>query len=142
MGHYIDDHGHYYEGCRQGQDMEVTRRPSLNHDWIGGAWVENPARAQAAAVAAFKAEAARRILTRWPDYQQRNMTARALELTRKRVAGSVLTQAEIDEETAFQAAWDWIKLVRGAENAATAAAMAAGTVAAVAAIIPAWPGAL
>lgn len=39
MGYYINRDGEYYEGDRQGEDHEVLRRPSINHEWNGTAWI-------------------------------------------------------------------------------------------------------
>lgn len=64
---------------------------------------------------AIKAEARRRILARYPDWKQVNMTARTVELLRKGEAN--LTPAEATESAAMQAAWDWVKAVRAASDA-------------------------
>lgn len=116
-------------------DFPTAQPPALPAYWPFTTVTE----AQAAAITGYKGEACRRIIDRWPDYKQRNMTARGLELTRKRVAGATLTADETAEEAAIQAAWDWIKQVRTAENIATAAALAATTFEGVAAVVPGWP---
>lgn len=64
-----------------------------------------------------KMEARRRILERFPEWKQTNMTARGVELQDVwRRVGSWTTgeQAEAD---ALAAAWDWIKAVRVASDA-------------------------
>lgn len=38
---YIDKDGGYYEGDRQGQDQEVTQRPSRYHIWQSDAWLDD-----------------------------------------------------------------------------------------------------
>jgi len=43
---YIDNNGNYYEGDRQGIDLEVPQRPTPYHDWAGS-WIENVPRAKA-----------------------------------------------------------------------------------------------
>lgn len=43
MNGYIDKRGNYYEGDQQGQDQEVTQRPSPYHVWQSGAWADNSA---------------------------------------------------------------------------------------------------
>ena len=65
---------------------------------------------------AVKKEARRRILARYPDWKQANMTARGVELVNLKTerAWSAEEQAEAD---ALQAAWDWVKSVRSASNA-------------------------
>jgi hypothetical protein len=60
-----------------------------------------------------KAEARRRILTRFPEWKQANMTARGVELLNIRVAIGSWTQAQAEEAAALGAAWDWIKAARG-----------------------------
>jgi len=65
---------------------------------------------------AVKAEARRRILDRFPDWKQTNMTARGVELQdiwRRNGAWTAQEQAEAD---ALALAWAWIKAVREASN--------------------------
>jgi hypothetical protein len=64
---------------------------------------------------AVKNEAMRRILARLPDWKQRNMTARGVELLsiNRRNAWMPEEQAEADT---LQAAWDWVKAVRSASD--------------------------
>ena len=62
--------------------------------------------------AAVKEEARRRILGRYPDWKQINMTARAGELIKLMVVKGSLTEAEQAEVAALEAAWAWIKAVR------------------------------
>jgi len=42
MGGYIDSQGNYYEGDRQGADLEVPARPDATHAWDGAQWVPSP----------------------------------------------------------------------------------------------------
>lgn len=42
MGFYIDQNGNYYEGDRQGADLEVPQRPNANHAWNGSTWMPVP----------------------------------------------------------------------------------------------------
>lgn len=60
---------------------------------------------------AVKAEARRRILAAYPEWQQANMTARGVELLQIQVARG-LSDRERAEVAALQEAWDWIKAVR------------------------------
>lgn len=62
------------------------------------------------AIAAIKAEAARRITTICPDWKQRNLTARAAELAIKGQAN--WTDEEAAEVAYGQAIWDAIKSIR------------------------------
>lgn len=68
----------------------------------------------------IKAEAARRIMTRYPEWKQRNMTARGVELLHIQ-AGRSWTPDEQAEADALQAAWDWIGSVRAASDTLEAA---------------------
>ncbi len=60
----------------------------------------------------IKAEARKRILTRYPEWKQANMTARFTELLDKQLGGQSLTAEETAEKTALLAAWAWVKSVR------------------------------
>lgn len=72
-------------------------------------------RDSAAQSQAVKDEARRRILDRYPDWKQANMTARGVELTLARI-GREWTGEEEADAIALQAAWDWIKSVRSASD--------------------------
>lgn len=63
----------------------------------------------------LREEASERILAVFPDWRQRNMTARGVELLAIRMARTWTAgeQAEVNELTA---SWDWIKSVRVASN--------------------------
>ncbi len=67
--------------------------------------------------AKIKAEAGRRILARFPDWKQANMTARGVELVGIRVVAGTWTPEEAAEAEALGTAWDWIKAVRAASDA-------------------------
>lgn len=64
----------------------------------------------------IKAEASALILAAFPDWKQRNMTARGVELLQKQVAGS-LTSDETSEIGLLHQAWSWIKSIREHSNA-------------------------
>jgi hypothetical protein len=63
-------------------------------------------------IAQIKAEASGRILAVIPDWRQRNMIARSVELLEIREAGEILTAAELRELDAIRAAWAWARSVR------------------------------
>jgi hypothetical protein len=65
---------------------------------------------------AVKDEARRRILARFPDWKQANMTARGVELTLIKI-GREWTQKEQAEAERLQTDWGWIKSVRSASDA-------------------------
>lgn len=58
---------------------------------------------------AVNSMASTKILLKYPDYVQRNMTARFVELI-------TLNETESAEATALKAAWDWIKDIRNRSN--------------------------
>lgn len=64
----------------------------------------------------IKKEASKRILARYPDWKQRNMTARGVELVFTLVKKG-WTKEEEAEAAELQAAWDEIKAVRAASDA-------------------------
>lgn len=68
-----------------------------------------------------KVEARRRILLRFPEWKQANMTARGVELTLVLASGGQWSPQEQAEADALQGAWDWIKQVRVASDALEAA---------------------
>lgn len=68
-------------------------------------------------IAAIKAKANDVITAEFPDWKQRNLTARAMEIINaaKDRNYTVEEQEELDE---IEAIWSWIKLVRAASDAA------------------------
>lgn len=64
-----------------------------------------------------KDEAYRRIVSVFPEWKQRNMTMRAVELVDKKARGETLTADEQAEEALLNAAKDGIKAVRAASDA-------------------------
>lgn len=69
-----------------------------------------------ATVEAIKAEASRRILVKYPEWKQANMTARAVELQDLWRANGSWTAAETAEHTALLAAWAEVKAIRDASD--------------------------
>lgn len=69
-------------------------------------------------VAAIKEEAGRRIIAKYPEWKQRNMLARSLELTNKVAMTGTLTGDEQAEVAAMQVVWSWIKDVRDVSSLA------------------------
>lgn len=63
-----------------------------------------------------KAEAGRRIVALYPEWKQRNMTARGVELLHIR-ASQPWTPEEQAEADSLQAAWVWIGSLRAASDA-------------------------
>lgn len=66
---------------------------------------------------AIKTEARARILARYPDWKQTNMTARGVELVRIKAEGGTWSAGEATEAAALDTAWAWIKSVRAASDA-------------------------
>jgi hypothetical protein len=65
----------------------------------------------------IKAEARRRILGKYPEWKQANMTARMVELNKIRASVGSWTAGEQIEVDVIQSAWDWVKSVRSASDA-------------------------
>lgn len=76
---------------------------------------------EAERIATIKAEASRRITEKYPEWKQRNMLARSLELTNKVAMTGTLDQDEQDEVAAMKVVWSWISDVRNVSNIAEAA---------------------
>jgi hypothetical protein len=64
-----------------------------------------------------KEEARRRILEKYPEWKQANLTARMVELNKIRADEGSWTDGEQIEVDAIQSAWDWVKSVRTASDA-------------------------
>ncbi len=60
----------------------------------------------------IKGEARRRILARYPEWKQSNMTARGLELAFVVASGGTLSAADITERDELMAAFAWVKSIR------------------------------
>lgn len=69
---------------------------------------------QSAHVLAVKAEAQRRIIAVYPEWKQRNMTARGLALLR--IGEANWTPEQASEADALAAAWAWVEQVRAASG--------------------------
>lgn len=102
---------------------------------------ESLAALRAAKITEVKVEARRRIVERYPEWKQLNMTARGVELTKVLADQGAWSEAEAVEAARLQADWDWIKAVRAASNALEAAIPedAEGLAAFVVASRPEWP---
>lgn len=61
---------------------------------------------------AIKDEARRRILARFPEWKQQNMTARGVELQEQWRTNGAWTAQELADSEALKAAWAWIGAVR------------------------------
>ncbi|PIR00045.1 MAG: hypothetical protein COV66_08055 [Nitrospinae bacterium CG11_big_fil_rev_8_21_14_0_20_45_15] len=95
-----------------------------NADWQEyQEWLTDPANtpdpADAVVVTAdmIKTEARRRILEKYPEWKQANLTARMVELNKIRASVGSWTAGEQMEVDAIQSAWDWVKSVRSASDA-------------------------
>lgn len=93
----------------------VTRAEIIEQDQVRAEYTITT-RPEAEIKGMIKEEARRRILDRFPDWKQANMTARGVELLQIKTARAwtVEEQAEAD---ALTAAWTWIKAVRSASDA-------------------------
>lgn len=75
-------------------------------------------------IAKVKADAGDIILAYLPDWKQRNMTARGVQILRK-IQAATATSEEIAEADAIEAAFDNVVAIRAASDAAEAAITAA-----------------
>lgn len=122
-----------------GETLVDAAPPDARMAWDGAAWTWPDAARRADLVAAVKTEAGRRILAILPDYKQRNLLARGLELHAKGPA--TWTEAEQAEWSAGHALWQRIKAIR-LRSDEIEAALASLDAAALAAFDPAaanWP---
>ena len=83
--------------------------------WLDAGNVITPYTPPPPAAEDVKAEAGRRIVARYPEWKQRNMTARGVELLHIQTS-EPWTPEEQAEADALQAAWDWIASVRAASD--------------------------
>ena len=68
------------------------------------------------AVTDIKREAMRRILEKYPDWKQRNMATRGVELQDLWRQNGSWTSGQTSEDTALKAAWAWIDSARAASD--------------------------
>jgi uncharacterized protein YeaC (DUF1315 family) len=94
----------------------VQAEPALvDGKWVRG-WtvvpltVDELAQRRATMVEGVKREASKRILSIAPDYKQRNMLARSVELLR--IGEANLTQEQRDEVLAIELIWETIQMIR------------------------------
>jgi len=99
----------------------VQAEPTLaDGKWARG-WTVVPLTADelaergAAMVEGVKREASKRILGIAPDYKQRNMLARSVELLR--IGETNLTQEQRDEVLAIELIWETIQMIRARSDA-------------------------
>lgn len=85
----------------------------------------------------IKADANNRILESLPEWKQRNLIARAAELSDKRIDGP-LTAEEESERQALKGEWAGVTAIREASDTAEANVTAAQSVAAAIAAYEAW----
>lgn len=109
-----EDHG----GYRPPEGWELVAVEQLPAGWT----VEPMSVAERATrIAAIKQRCADEILAKLPDWKQRNLTARGLELSRKEYRGEPFTAEEQAEYDAIEAAWQWVKERRAQSDAEEAA---------------------
>jgi hypothetical protein len=109
-------------------------RPHHTAQWTGSDWVmPSLDEFKAAKKTEIKTAARAQILARYPEWQQQNMTARAVELVS-------LGQTTGPEAQQIQAVWAWIKEVRARSDLLEADVDACTTVEAVEQLtIGGWP---
>ena len=95
---------------------------------------------QAARLEAVRAEAGRRILAVAPEFRQRNLTARAVEIVMEHGADPADWPGEVQAEVAAgMAVWAAIKAIRAASDVAEAAILAATTAEDAGTVTADWP---
>lgn len=75
-----------------------------------------PSAAAAPLIGEIKTHAREKILARYPEWKQANMTARSVELTEVLAMGGTLTELEQAELATAKAAREWINSVRAASG--------------------------
>ncbi len=114
-----DDGGHFRRCVAPGDDISTL--PQKSRDEIKAHWAGmNMSDWQAIAhppsppvtSADIKAEAERRILAVLPEWKQRNLTARGVELVLALIKNKGWTAAEAIEAAAIQGQWDKVKAIR------------------------------
>jgi hypothetical protein len=85
--------------------------------WLSEGNTPDPADPVVVTAEMIKAEAGKRILVRYPQWKQANMTARMVELNKIRASVGSWTAGEQIEVDVIQSAWDWVKSVRSASDA-------------------------
>ena len=94
----------------------ATDDMQIGASWDGETYAMPPPEPKAQPVPQdVKEEAGRRILYRFPDWKQRNMMARSIEL-QDIASERPWTTEETAEVVAFRAAWAWIQSVRDASD--------------------------
>jgi hypothetical protein len=97
---------------------DATNADRIKYDaWISEGNTPDPADPVVVTVGMIKAEAGKRILVRYPQWKQANMTARMVELNKIRASVGSWTAGEQIEVDVIQSAWDWVKSVRSASDA-------------------------
>jgi hypothetical protein len=86
----------------------------------------------------IKSNAGRIINATYPEWKQRNLSVRALELVDKKLQSTLTTEEQAELED-IKAVWSWVKSVREASNVAEASIDAALDESALDAVTVNWP---
>lgn len=113
---YVDNQGKYIGGFDGVEPpiggLEVPHPPAhASHTWDGNSWIEQPLNIDDI-INIIKGEAFRRIVRIVPEWKQRNLLARASELTMQVANGTPLTIAQQTEWDAGQALRDQLTAIR------------------------------
>jgi len=99
-----------------------NRHYQLVQDWIAAGNTPDPefttAEIEARRIADIKQKAGAAIVALLPEWKQRNLIARGLELTDKIANGGTLTTAEQAESDALKVQWAAVTAIRTASNTA------------------------
>ena len=117
--HYIDEQTGEVFGYEKRAGLTPCEVPPDNHDWdtVFKSWKPNATAVEAKRISDIKAKAGELIITRMPEWKQRNYIARRIELS------EIATRtAEEDAELAFiEGEWAYAKAIRQISNDAEAA---------------------
>ncbi|MBF0453622.1 MAG: hypothetical protein HQL72_02255 [Magnetococcales bacterium] len=95
---------------RNGQSINVQTDRVVVTELVRDMTAEEISSLENSKITAIKGEAGRRITARFPDWKQRNLIARGLELTR--IGDANLTPEQSAEFQEIQSAWAWVESVR------------------------------
>ena len=93
----------------------INPRPEVGWECDGGVFRITPP--SVPNIYTIKSEAFRRIVDEYPDWKQRNMAARGVELQDVWHKSGSWTDAETAEFVQIKSAWDWITATRSASDA-------------------------
>lgn len=89
--------------------IEIINNPNFDENLFKNDLIENK-------IKEIKDKAYRIIVYEHPEWKQRNMIARAVELNDKQMESNGLEPSEVDEKIQMKNIWQWIKNIRSQSN--------------------------